>query len=110
MRKSRIVVLFASSLALSGCVASTLVDVATAPVRAAGQVADWATTSQDEADRERGREIRRREERLGELQRDYDDAQEDCLDGNERRCRDAVEIRAEMDALIPTIPVEPEDD
>ena len=112
MRISRIALPLVSALALTGCVASTLVDVATAPVRAAGQVADWATTSQDEMDRERGREIRRREERLGELQREYQDAQEDCLDGNDRRCREAVEIRAEMDALIPTIPLEPapEDD
>lgn len=109
MRKPIVGMIPFAALALTGCI-GTVVDVATAPVRAAGQVADWATVSQDEADRERGREIRRREERLGELQRDYDDAQEDCLDGNERRCRDAVEIRAEIDALIPTIPVEPEDD
>lgn len=110
MRKSPTVLVLVSAVTLSGCVASTLVDVATAPVRAAGQVADWATTSQDEADRERGREIRRREERLGELQRDYDKAQEDCLDGKDKACRDAIEIRREMDALIPTIPVEPEAD
>jgi hypothetical protein len=110
MRTSSFAFLLVSSLALSGCVAKTLVGVATAPVRAAGQVADWATTSQDEADRERGREIRRREERLGELQRDYDKAQEDCLEGRDRACREAIEIRREMDALIPTVPVEPEDD
>jgi len=97
------------ALGLGGCVASTLVDVATAPVRAVGQVADWATTSQDEADRARGREIRQREERLGELQRDYGELEEDCVDGNDRACREAVEVRREMDALIPTIPVENED-
>ena len=33
------------------------------PVRAAGQGADWATTSRDEADRNRGREMRRQEAR-----------------------------------------------
>jgi hypothetical protein len=83
-------------LAQGGCVAKTLVDVATLPVRATGQAADWATTSQDEADRERGREIRRREERLGELQR------------NDEACRRAVAVRREMNALAPAIPVEPD--
>lgn len=109
---SRLTLLSAPILAfsLSGCVASTLVDVATAPVRAVGQAADWATTSQDEADRERGREIRRREERLGELQRDYDNLEEECAEGDDSACREAIAVRREMDELIPTIPVEPADD
>ena len=47
--------------ALSGCI-STVGKVVTAPVKAGAKAADWATTSQDEADRERGREIRRQEE------------------------------------------------
>lgn len=96
-------------IALSGCVAKTLVDVATAPVRAGAQAADWATTSQDEADRERGRELRRREERLGELRSEYEDESADCLDGDAGACRKAVEIQAEIDAILPTIPLEPED-
>lgn len=98
-----------AAFALSGCVAKTLVDVATAPVRAGSQVADWATTSQDEADRARGREIRRREERLGDLQDDYDKLEADCLDGDNEACREAVAIRNEIDELRPTVPVEPED-
>ena len=97
------------ALLLGGCVAKTLVDVATAPVRVASQAADWATTSQDESDRERGREIRRREERLGELSEDYADLQEDCLDGDDRACREAVQMRAEMDELRASLPLEPED-
>lgn len=98
-----------AALALNGCVARTLVNVATAPVRAAGQAADWATTSQDEADRERGREIRRREEQLGELSEDYEELQEDCLDGDNDACREAVAMRAEMDELRAGIPAEPQD-
>ena len=98
-----------AALALHGCVARTLVNVATAPVRAAGQAADWATTSQDEADRERGREIRRREEQLGELSEDYEELQEDCLDGDNDACREAVAMRAEMDELRAGIPAEPQD-
>lgn len=50
-----------AAFTLSGCV-STVGKVITAPVKAGAKAADWATTSQDEADRERGREIRRQEE------------------------------------------------
>ena len=50
-------------LLLPGCIARTVVDVATAPVKLAGKAADWTTTSQDEADRNRGRELRKEEER-----------------------------------------------
>lgn len=55
-------VLIASSLLLAGCV-RTVGTIVTAPVKAVSQGADWATTSQDEADRNRGREIRKQEER-----------------------------------------------
>lgn len=48
---------------LSGCLARTAVDIVTLPVKAGAQAVDWTTTSQDEADRNRGREIRKREER-----------------------------------------------
>ena len=95
---------------LGGCSLGTVVDVATAPVRGVAQVADWATTSGDERDRARGREIREREERLGALQRDYEDKARDCLNGRDRACRQAVLIRQEMDAIIPTIPLEPQED
>jgi len=54
--------LITSSLLLTGCV-RTVGTIVTAPVKAVSQGADWATTSQDEADRNRGREIRKQEER-----------------------------------------------
>lgn len=47
---------------LAGCV-STAKTVVTAPFKVVGQGVDWATTSQDEADRNRGREMRKQEER-----------------------------------------------
>jgi len=59
----RLVLLVPIALLLSGCVVRTAANVVTLPVRAVGQGVDWATTSQDEADRNRGREIRRQEER-----------------------------------------------
>lgn len=47
-------------LLLQACVAKTALNVATMPVKATAQAADWATTSQDEADRNHGRELRKR--------------------------------------------------
>lgn len=49
-----------AALLLQGCVAKTAWNVATMPVKATSQAADWATTSQDEADRNHGREMRKR--------------------------------------------------
>jgi hypothetical protein len=43
-------------LLLPGCVTK----VVTAPIKATAKAADWATTSGDEADRARGRELRRK--------------------------------------------------
>lgn len=59
----RALVLLACCLVLPGCIARTAVNVVTLPVKAGAQAADWATTSQDEADRNRGRELRKQEER-----------------------------------------------
>jgi hypothetical protein len=47
----------------SGCVAKTALDIVTLPVKAAGKAVDLATTSQSEADRNRGRSIRKAEAR-----------------------------------------------
>ena len=50
-------------LTLPGCIAKTALDVATLPVRAGSQAADWATTSQEESDRNYGRRMRKHEAR-----------------------------------------------
>ncbi len=57
------VVLAALTLPLlsGGCIAKTAWDVATLPVKATGQVVDWTTTSQEEADRNYGRKMRKKE-------------------------------------------------
>lgn len=57
-------------LVTGGCV-RTVGAVVTAPFKAAGQVVDWTTTSQDEADRNFGREMRKKEAREGRERRDY---------------------------------------
>ncbi len=50
-------------LALSGCIASVAKTVVTTPFMVAGKAVDVATTSQDEADRNRGRKMRKAEEK-----------------------------------------------
>jgi hypothetical protein len=98
MRVSLIIACAAAPL-LSGCIARTAVDVVTAPVRAASQVVDWTTTSQDEADRARGREIRRQEEAMGRTARQLERAERRCRDGDEGACADADRLRGELDRL-----------
>ena len=93
---------------LSGCLAKTAFDVATLPVRAASKGVDLATTSQSEADEKRGRELRRREEQLGKLERRYDSEMRECSDGDRRACDRARKTYAEIQVLLPSVPVEPE--
>lgn len=96
-----------AALALQGCLAKAAVGVVTLPVKAASRGVDLATTSQSEADEKRGREIRKREERLGKLQRDYERAMQRCGNGDDAACEAAQAIRAEMKAIMPGVPVEP---
>jgi hypothetical protein len=84
----------------AGCVAGALVDVATAPVKVVGRAVDLATTSQAEADENRGRALRHREEKLGRLHRELDDEEKDCLAGKDKACRKAVALRAEIDRVL----------
>ena len=68
--------------ALGGCVvgtvAKTAVDVATIPVKVASAGVDAATTSQSEADENRGRALRKQDEERG---RQLRLAQERCRKG-----------------------------
>lgn len=101
-------ILLLSVPALSGCIAKTALDVATAPVRVASKAVDVATTSQSEADEKRGREIRKREERLGKLERQYGKEMADCEDGDAKACAEARATYAEIQEILPTVPVEPD--
>ena len=108
MRRLTFVALPASAMLLSACL-GTVADVVTAPVKVASKGVDLATTSQSEADEKRGREIRRREERLAKLGREDEKQLDECQQGKRRACDDASDTYAEMQQIIPTIPVEPED-
>lgn len=102
----RSIVIVTAAMALQGCLAKTALDVATLPVKVASTGVDLATTSQSEADQNRGREIRQREERLGRLERSYERQMQECQDGSRRACDNARKTYAEMQVLLPSIPVE----
>ena len=104
MRGISLVFLAGSALLLPGCIAKTALDVATAPVKVAGKAVDVATTSQSEADEKRGRELRKREERLGKLERKYWQLDDDCRDGDEDACAEQRAVHSEMQQLRASLP------
>ena len=110
MRGIAVLLLATASLGLGGCLAKTALDVATAPVKVVSKGVDLATTSQSEADQKRGREIRKREERLGELQRKRDKLEKKCTYGDKNACSELEVVNAEIQAILPTIPYEPASD
>ena len=61
-------------LASAGCV-STAASIVKAPFQVAGKAVDWTTTSQDEADRNYGRKMRKQEAKEG---RERKQAAEQC--------------------------------
>lgn len=73
-------------LALPGCV-RTVASVVTAPVRAGAQVVDWSTTSQDEADRNYGRKMRKQEAREGKARKKAEkERREQCREAGYDNC------------------------
>ena len=60
-----------ATLMLSGCLASTAASIVTAPVRVGAKAVDMATTSQSEADRNRGHSMRKRDEKIRKLEKRY---------------------------------------
>ncbi len=94
----------AAPLVLTGCIVGTAVDVVTAPVKVVSGAVDLATTSQSEADEKRGRQLREREERYGELERKLIREDRRCNEGNAGACAKRDAIIAEMDELRATLP------
>jgi len=90
-------------LALSGCLAKTVVGsavgIVTAPVRVGAKAVDMVTTSQSEADENRGRTMRKRDDRIRKLQRQYNHRIEACNHGESAACSDASRLNGEIDDL-----------
>jgi hypothetical protein len=78
MRAFLLLVPFVLSGCVVGTIAKTAVDVVTLPVKVASAGVDAVTTSQAEADQNRGRAVRKQEEELGRQTRL---AQERCRQG-----------------------------
>jgi hypothetical protein len=106
---SRLAILALPVLAvmLSGCLVRTAASVVTAPVKVASKAIDLTTTSQSESDQKRGRELRRREERLGQLEREYAKQTQRCERGDSESCARRDAAYAEIQAILPTVPAEP---
>lgn len=85
----RITALLGASVLLQGCLAAEIV---TAPI-------DAVTTTQSEADQDLGRSIRKRNERIAELEKDLVEEREDCADGDDGACAKIAEMEAELRAL-----------
>jgi hypothetical protein len=104
--------LLAALLVLPGCTAvSAVTNMATMPVRAAskavdtgGTLVDATTTSQSERDERRGRELRLRDERLGELDRDYRRESVRCDEGDREACYRRDAARGEIERLTQNQP------
>jgi aspartokinase len=84
---------------LCGCV-STAKTVVSAPFKATGKIVDWSTTSQEEGDRNRGRMMRERDERLEKLNDQRAKAERKCRQGQASQCQRAEILGHEMDALV----------
>ena len=95
-------------LALAGCGVGTVVNVVTAPVRLTGKAVDLATTSQSEADQNRGRKLRKLEARYGKLERDYRKEAARCAESREQACAKRDAILAEMNDIRPQLPAQPD--
>jgi len=91
--------LIAACAALSGCIARAAADIVTAPIRITSKAVDMATTSQSEADEKRGRAMRKQEERMGKLQRSYDNNRRDCDRGDTESCEQARQDYARLREL-----------
>lgn len=92
-----------AAFALSGCLVSSAVStaasVATAPVRVGSKAVDLATTSQSEADENRGRAMRKRDDKIRKLQKKYNRSLEACNRGETAACAEASKLSGEIEAL-----------
>ena len=67
----RALFLLPMALTMGGCI-STAASIVKAPFQVAGKAVDWTTTSQEEADRNYGRKMRKAEAREGKERRDWE--------------------------------------
>lgn len=103
---ARIIAVCLLAVPLSGCIARTAVAVVTAPVKVVSKGVDLATTSQSEADEKRGRALRQREERIGQLERMREKHAVRCAEGDAQACQRRDDIDREIAILMPQVPAQ----
>lgn len=103
IRRSVILISLAAAM-LTGCVARTALSIATAPVRVASKTVDVMTTSQSEADENRGRAMRKNEQRLSKLEQQYNRQLESCRRGQSAACADAQRTDSEIAQVRSLVP------
>ncbi len=86
-------------LTLSGCLASTAASIVTAPVRVGARAVDMATTSQSEADENRGRAMRKRDGKIRKLEKKYNRALQACNRGETAACAEANQLSGAINQL-----------
>lgn len=101
---ARPLILVLAVVSLGGCIARTAASVVTAPVRVASKGIDLATTSQSEADRNRGRAMRHQDQRAAALDRQYRRHSQQCGRGDERACQAAQRDYDEIQRLSAPYP------
>lgn len=87
------------AIMLSGCIASTAASIVTAPVKVGARAVDMATTSQSEADENRGRAMRKRDEKIKRLEKRYNRSLAACNRGQTAACADANQLSGEIAQL-----------
>ena len=87
-----------AALSLSGCL-STATSIVTAPVRVGAKAVDMATTSQSEADENRGRAMRKRDGKIKKLEKKYNRALQACNRGETAACSEANQLSSEIGRL-----------
>ena len=88
-----------AALTLSGCLASTAASIVTAPVRVGAKAVDLATTSQSEADENRGRAMRKRDDKIRKLEKKYNRSLKACNRGETAACAEANQLSGEINQL-----------
>ncbi|WP_336973216.1 hypothetical protein [Sphingobium aromaticiconvertens] len=74
-------------LILPACVVRTAANIVTLPVRAGAQAVDWTTTSQEESDRNYGRQVREQEARDGKARKKADkERRKQCREAGYDNC------------------------
>ncbi|APG63811.1 hypothetical protein LPB140_11020 [Sphingorhabdus lutea] len=100
MRKSMTLIIAISlNVSLNACVGRIVGDVVTAPIKITSKTVDLLTTSQSEADENRGRKMREQEEELKKLSKQQHKLTRKCDKGDQDACKDLRKVERKIDKV-----------